>query len=112
MTLMTQAQSSINYCTRESQINKLIKDQKFSKKKSYFLFISLWDDVCCRLTGELEKNPPPFEVNIVNSFDTPHSFVIWGVTKAPTLVSLDAGGRRVIISEHITDIYKRLRLEK
>lgn len=107
-----QTQSSINYCTRENQINKLIKDQKFSKKKSYFLFVSLWDDVCSSLLKELENNPPNFEVNVVNSFDTPHSFVIWGVTKTPTLITLDAGGRKVNVSEHVTDIYKRLKLEK
>ena len=109
---MTQSQSSLNYCTRENQINKLIKDQKFSKKRAYFLFVSLWEDVCCNLVKELEKNPPPFNVNIVNSFDTPHSFVIWGVSRTPALVTLDAGGRRVVISEHVTDIYKRLKLEK
>ena len=110
--MTAKTQSSINYCTRENQINKLIKDQKFSKKKSYFLFVSLWDNVCCSLIKELEANPPNFEVNVVNSFDTPHSFVIWGVTKAPTLVTLDAGGRRSVISENVTDIYKRLKLEK
>ena len=105
-------QSNLVYCTRENQINKLIKDQKFSKKKSYFLFVSLWDDVCSSLLKELEDNPPHFEVNIINSFDTPHSFVIWGVSSTPALVTLDAGGKKVVVSEHITDIYKRLKLEK
>ena len=109
---MTQTQSSLNYCTRENQINKLIKDQKFSKKRAYFLFVSLWDDVCCNLIKELEKTPPSFEVSIVNSFDTPHSFVIWGVTDTPTLVSLEGGARKVHITKHVTDIYKRLKLEK
>tara|TARA_R110001583_G_scaffold178878_1_gene335152 strand:- start:622 stop:951 length:330 start_codon:yes stop_codon:yes gene_type:complete len=109
---MTLTQSNIIYCTRENQINKLIKDQKFSKKKSYFLFISLWDDVCSSLVKELESNPPPFPINVINSFDTPHSFVIWGVKKAPTLVMLDGGGRKVSTTCHVTDIYKRLKLEK
>ena len=109
---MTQAQSNLNYCTRENQINKLIKDQKFSKKRSYFLFVSLWDDVCCSLLKELEKNPPSFEVNIINSFDTPHSFVIWDVTGTPALVTLEGGARKTHIAKNVTDIYKRLKLEK
>ena len=109
---MTQAQSSLNFSTRENQINNLIKDQKFSKSRAYFLFVSLWDDVCCNLVKELEKNPPPFDVNIVNSFDTPHSFVIWGITQSPSLVVLEPNGRKVTISNHVTDIYKRLKLEK
>jgi len=109
---MTLTQSNLIYCTRENQINRLIKEQKFSKKKSYFLFVSLWDDVCSSLLKELENNPPPFPVNIVNSFDTPHSFVIWSVEKTPTLVMLDGGGRKVSTTGHVTDIYKRLKLEK
>ena len=92
---MQQTKSNITYCTRENQINKLIKDQ-----------------VCCNLLKELEKNPPSFEVNIVNSFDTPHSFVIWSVTGTPALVTLEGGARKTHITKHVTDIYKRLKLEK
>ena len=109
---MTQAQSNLNYCTRENQINKLIKDQRFNKKRAYFLYISLWDNVCSSLIKELEDRPPNFEVNIVNSFDTPHSFVIWDVITTPTLVTLEGGARKTHITKHVTDIYKRLKLEK
>ena len=109
---MVQTKSSINYCTRENQINKLIKDQRFNKKRAYFLYISLWDNVCSSLIKELEDRPPNFEVNIVNSFDTPHSFVIWGVTATPTLVILEGAARKTTITQQVTDIYKRLKLEK
>jgi hypothetical protein len=109
---MTKIASSINYCTRENQINKIIKDQKFRKRREYFLFISLWDDVCCALVKELEENPPPFTVNVINSFDTPHSFVIWGVTKSPALVIAEPHGKKVSVTDFVSDIYKKLRLEK
>ena len=71
----------------------------------------MWDEVSTSLIKELEEKPPPFTVNVINSFDTPHSFVIWGIHTTPALVILEAGGRKVIISEHVTDIYKKLRLE-
>ena len=112
MSQMQQTKSNIIYCTRENQINKLIKDQKFSKKRSYFLFISLWDEVSSNLLKELEQNPPSFSVYVVNSFDTPHSFVIWDVKSTPTLVVLESGARKITTTNHVTDIYKRLKLEK
>jgi len=109
---MTQIASSIHYCTRENQINKIIKDQKFRKRREYFLFISLWDDVCSELVKKLEENPPPFTVNVINSFDTPHSFVIWGVTKSPALVIVEPYGKKVSVTDFVSDIYRKLRLEK
>jgi len=109
---MTKIVSSINYCTRENQINKIIKDQKFSKRREYFLFISLWDSVCSNLIKKLEENPPPFTVNVINSFDTPHSFIIWGIKKAPALVILEAYGKNVGVTDFVSDIYRKLRLER
>ena len=109
---MTKMASSLRHCTRENQINKIIKDQKFSKRREYFLFVSLWDKVCGDLIKNLEENPPPFTVNIINSFDTPHSFVIWGITKAPALVTLEAYGKKVGVTDFVSDIYRKLRLER
>jgi hypothetical protein len=104
--------SNIRYITRENQLNKLIKDNKLSKKREYVLFTSLWDDVSNNLVKVLEGSDTKLPVSVLNSFDTPHSFVIWGIKKVPSLVTLDSSGRRVLISEHVTDIYKRLNLEK
>ena len=68
--------SNINYLTKENELNRLIRDQKLSGKKEYILFTSLWDSVSCNLVVELEKLDTSKSINVVNSFDTPHSFVI------------------------------------
>ena len=100
--------------TKENEINKLIKDQRVRGNKEFILFTSLWDTVSDNVLGAIKNKPPKVSLSVVNSFDTPHSFVIWGVKKTPCLVVLDGRGRdkRLVVTDHVTDIYKRLRLEK
>lgn len=99
---------------KENELNKLIKDQKFSGSREFILFTSLWDTVSSNIIKKLESMPSRRSVSIINSFDTPHSFVIWGLKSAPSLVILEGRGsdKRVTITSHVTDIYKRLGLEK
>ena len=99
---------------KENEINKLIKEQRVSGKREYILFTSLWDKVSVTLLNYLQNSQPNISLSNVNSFDTPHSFVIWGVKKTPCLVVLEGRGRdkRLTVTDHVTDIYKRLRLEK
>ena len=98
----------INYLTKENQVNKLIRDNKSSSRREYILFTSLWDVVSSNLVKSLEDKEPRVPINVINSFDTPHSFVIWGVEKVPTLVTLESSGKRVMLTSHVTDIYKKL----
>ena len=99
---------------KENELNKLIKDQRMRGNREFILFTSLWDKVSNNVLEAIKNKPPKVPLSIVNSFDTPHSFVIWGVEKTPCLVVLDGKGRdkRLIVTDHVTDIYKRLRLEK
>ena len=98
---------------KENEINKLVKEQRSSGKKEYLLFTSLWDKVSCILLNKIKKKNSNISLNIINSFDTPHSFIIWNITRTPSLVILDGAGatKKVIVSEYTTDVYKRLGLE-
>ena len=100
--------------SKENEINKLIRDQKVRGNREYILFISMWDKVSTNIMNALGKMSPKLSLNVVNSFEAPHSFVIWGVRKTPSLVILDGRGRdkKILVTDHVTDIYKRLRLEK
>lgn len=106
--------SKIKYLTKENELNKLIREHKSSRVREYILFTSLWDPVSCSLVDKISKMDTNKSINIINSFDTPHSFVIWGLTKAPSLVILESygGDRKVSTTTHVTEIYKRLGLEK
>ena len=99
---------------KENELNKLIKDQRMRGNREFILFTSLWDKVSDNVLEAIKNKPPKVSLSVVNSFDTPHSFVIWGVKRTPCLVVLDGKGRdkRLTVTDHITDIYKRLRLEK
>ena len=70
---MTKMASSLRHCTRENQINKIIKDQKFSKRREYFLFVSLWDKVCGDLKIRSTLSTPP----IVLLFGASPKLLLW-----------------------------------
>jgi len=99
---------------KENELNKLIKEQKQYGSKEFILFTSLWDTVSDNVLEAIKNKPPKVSLSVINSFDTPHSFVIWGVKKTPCLVVLEGRGRdkRLTVTDHVTDIYRRLRLEK
>ena len=115
--LMTQKKMNkpfLKNIIKENELNKLIKEQKQYGSKEFILFTSLWDKVSDNVLEAIKNKPPKVSLSVVNSFDTPHSFVIWGVKKTPCLVVLEGRGRekRLTVTDHVTDIYKRLRLEK
>jgi len=115
--LMTQKKMNkpfLKKIIKENELNKLIKEQKQYGSKEFILFTSLWDTVSDKVLEAIKNKPPRVSLSVINSFDTPHSFVIWGVKKTPCLVVLEGRGRekRLTVTDHVTDIYKRLRLEK
>lgn len=92
----------------EHQLNKIIKEIKQDGLHAHILFVSLWDNHCNLLVEALEDYDGDDPVYIVNSWDTPHSFVIHSVTKTPTLVSMR--GEKVLFEEWLPAIYRRLKI--
>ena len=106
------------YVNTENHLKKLVRDQKKEGRPLNVLFISKWDDVCDNLMEILEAKNLNMsgapDLHIVNSFDTPHSFVIWENYKVPGLVQVRTKDKRTQVrkTENVTDIYKRLKLER
>lgn len=100
----------IKFLKKENEINKLIKDQRFSGKREAVLFTSLWDKYSVSLLDTLTNKGSNLPLTVVNSFDTPHSFIIWNITKIPALVLLEGSGKnkRTKVIDHLPDIYRRL----
>tara|TARA_R100000005_G_C4862013_1_gene122905 strand:+ start:47 stop:385 length:339 start_codon:yes stop_codon:yes gene_type:complete len=80
---------------KENDLNKILKENKKDPRDMSILFVSQWDDLCESLEHKmheqwvLEDFEPPDHAQplyIVNSFDMPHSFVIFKTTKVPHLV--------------------------
>ena len=97
---------------KENELNKILKTQKVTKEKSAFLFISQWDDMSSRLVKKLEakyessSNPGAVPLYVVNSFDTPHAFVIFDTKTVPSLVVVD--GDDIQKEAYIPNIYYKL----
>lgn len=100
------------HLTKENEINKLIRSQKKTGQKTYVLFTSQWDDHCTNILKAIERKcksktlPSSIPLFVINSFDAPHSFVIYDVKKAPTLVILD--GNDVFKEEYTPNIWHKL----
>lgn len=102
--------------TKEHDINKVVRQVKNNYTHPItMLFTSLWDEPSTKL---LEKLSNTYEANewnsasnseplyVVNSFDTPHSFVIFDTTKVPTLININEEG--VLKMDYLPHIYKFL----
>ena len=89
---------SVSKVEREGVINSLDKNKR---KEDFTLFYySLWDDrsnkVNNAMTEWVDKNPNSSEVvHTVNSWDLPHSFMVFSVTTVPALVTCRKGRIRV-----------------
>ena len=98
----------------ENQLNKVIKKHKKDGGRVSILFHSEWDSFSYDLVSKLKKcnsKSGGTPLYLVNSFITPHSFVIYKTTKVPHLVTLGSGGYNSLISEdYLPTIYKSLGL--
>ena len=103
---------SLHFLRKENDLNKILSQQKVSKKNMSILFISEWDNWCSGLVEKLKENYEQDgegeKLYIVNSFDMPHSFVIYGSTKVPHLVKLKKG--KIRSEFYIPNIYKQLKV--
>jgi len=103
---------SLQFLRKENDLNKILSQQKVNKQNMSILFISEWDDWCSGLVEELKNKYGEDEdgekLYVVNSFDMPHSFVIYGSTKVPHLVRLKKG--KVRSEFYLPNIYKQLKV--
>lgn len=97
---------------KEHQLNKLLKSYRKSDKKVGFLFYSQWDKWCVELINQLDQKSPvksESKLYLVNSFDTPHSFVIFNPSKLPYLVLSD--NKTLYSTDYLPEIYCLLGLD-
>ena len=98
---------------KENDLNKILKRQKATGEALHILFTSLWDDYSRSLAEEVRSKYDQMEgrttpLYIVDSFNMPHSFVIFKTTKLPALVSLY--GQRVVVEDYLPRVYKKLKI--
>lgn len=98
---------------KENDLNKVLKNQKYSGEDIHILFLSLWDEYSKKLRSSLwNKYSIPVKygkkIYVVDSFNMPHSFVIFNTTKVPSLVSLVRG--KVLLEDYLPRIYKKFKI--
>ena len=98
---------------KENDLNKVLKTQKYSGEDIHILYLSLWDKYSSDLQEKIlqkYKSEQKFgqKVYMVDSFNMPHSFVIFNTTKVPSLVSLIKG--KVVIEDYLPRIYKKFKV--
>ena len=103
------ATSNVVLLTKENQINKVLKEQKKERSNIKILFTSLWDPWSDRLLDSIielpyaEKAP---QIYVVDSFNMPHSFVIFKIRNTPALVSIDRD--KIAVETYLPFIYTEL----
>ena len=109
----------LEFLSRETDINKVLgrvntakASRAYRNNSANFLFVSLWDKWGSLLVDKLKEKytgeDSPRTLYIVNSFEMPHSFLIFNTTTTPTLVKL--GDRRVMSIDRLPTIYSELGL--
>lgn len=103
----------LSFLKKENDLNKILKAQKRDPSKMRILFTSPWDDYSTDLVSELKevekKSSKKFPLYIVDSYNMPHSFVIYKTTKVPQLVRLDRA--KVSVENYLPRIYELLGVE-
>ena len=94
--------------TKETEFNKILKIAKNSHSPVNIVFHSLWDEPSVNLLKNIEEKFKGENIYLVNSFDTPHSFVIHNITKVPALVTIK--GKRTRVEDKLPAIYYSLGL--
>ena len=102
----------LHFLKKENDLNKLIKKQKRDRNKINILFTSLWDNHCQGLVEKLKDKYAEADYGeplyIVDSFNMPHSFVIYNTTKLPHLVKLKR--EKMESEDYLKHVYKLLRV--
>lgn len=104
---------TLTFLSKENDLNKILRNQKRSKNTINLLFISLWDQHCTDLVDKIRENYSQSEgedLYIIDSFNMPHSFVIYNTTKVPHLVNVSSRG--IQSEDYLPMIMKALLPEK
>ena len=98
---------NLKFLKSENQLNKMIKQQKKEGSHIKILFTSLWDEWSSALVKKLKENNSSKGIllYVVDSFSTPHSFVIYKTKKAPCLVTLGKRPNGIIVDDYLPSIY-------
>ena len=109
---------SISHLKREIDINKILDNVSQQKAKGdyknnvNFLFVSLWDKWSEQLVEKLKEkytdDDAHKELYVVNSFDMPHAFTIFGVRQVPALVRIRQ--KKVIVIDRLPVVYSELKV--
>ena len=103
----------LHFLKKENDLNKIIRKQKRDRNKVNILFTSLWDDASKTLVKKLEEEYADSETGeplyIVDSFNMPHSFVIYKTNKLPHLVKLRRDG--LLSEDYLSRVMKELRIK-
>tara|TARA_R110000744_G_scaffold208617_1_gene327421 strand:- start:82 stop:408 length:327 start_codon:yes stop_codon:yes gene_type:complete len=104
----------LRFLNKENDLNKIIKRNKRDRYNMSILFVSLWDEYSSYLVDRLKakyadagRGEPLY---IVDSFQMPHSFVIYNSTKVPQLVQLRKDG--YTSEDYLPMVMKSLRVYK
>ena len=110
---MTQTQpskkSSTIFISKENEVNRLLREQRKNKSLVRILFTSIWDqdnDICLDLRDKVLEREGDGTLYVLDSYNVPHSFVIFSVSKTPTLVTLNK--EKVIVEDYVSRIYSEL----
>ena len=100
----------LHFLRKENDLNKILRNQRKEPVRMRILFVSLWDDYSTRLveslkTGEI-KSSKKYPLYVVDSYNMPHSFVIYNTTTVPQLVKLDRS--RVSVESYLPKIHQDL----
>jgi len=104
----------IKFLSRENQINRILRTQKRNKSKIAILFYSKWDKASQEVLSDLMnleckdsvEHAKKINLYLVNSFQMPHSFVIFKTQKVPHLVMLN--GDKISSIDYLPLVCKEL----
>lgn len=87
----------LRFLHKENDLNKILRNTKRPGSGRFsILFTSLWDEYSQALVEELKEAYGESETGVplyvVDSWDMPHSFVIYNTTKLPHLVTVSDRG--------------------
>tara|TARA_R110000765_G_C18738768_1_gene586423 strand:- start:428 stop:739 length:312 start_codon:yes stop_codon:yes gene_type:complete len=95
---------SITRVTKEGRINYLIRNRK--KQSFQILFFATWDETCQKLMKEVEAwsaKEGDDDLQTVTSWDLPHAFMAFKITKVPCLVTSKNG--KIIKQDYLPKLY-------
>jgi len=100
--------------TKENDLNRELRKQKRERGELNILFVSPWDKYSTTLVKKLHKRYKNSSASadplyIVDSYNMPHSFVIFKSTVLPQLVTIKRN--RVISEDYLPMVYDALDLE-